>query len=629
MECKLLVLRVLVTPVHINCRFRWVDCQLGYLRRCFPGRIRRALEELPETLDETYDRALKDIDEASWELANRLFQVVAVAARPLRVDELAQFLGFDFAVGPIPKFCAGWLLEDPIDAVLSATSSLLSIVDVHGSPVVQFSHFSVKEFLTSPRLAKANDDILHRYHISIPYAHTLAVQACLGILLHLDKNITIGDLERFPLTEYAAEHWVDHARFEDVSRTVEDGIKRLFDPNKYHFSVWLWIHDLENRYWRREKRGERPSDPRGTPLHYAALCGLDAVVKFLIIEHSQYLDTRCFDHKSTALHLASRWGHVEVIRVLLENGADGDSRNNYDSTALHLASSGGHAEAVRLLLEHGVNPTLEDHQNFQALHSAYRGGHSKVARVFLEFGHVTGFGENNINKWPPLNRALFEGNIEVACDLLERGAELPVEAQDQLTPLQAASLGGHTEAIRVLLEHGLVMTAQNNHEWPPLHLAAIAGHAEVIRILLEHGVDANTRRMDGWTSLHMASFGGHVGVARILLQHGVDYTARTNDGSSSMGLASFGGHVEIVHLLLERGADAESRDDDGMTPLHCAAANGHVEIVCFLLELGVDVTAQDNDGNTASRYASEFGHREVSRVLLEHIPHAVVRKNHG
>ena len=220
MACKLLVLRGLMSFVHTGCRFRWVDCQLGYLRRCFPGRIRRALEALPETLDETYDRALKDIDEASWELAHRLLQVVAVAARPLRVEELAQFLGFDFAAGPIPKFCAGWLLEDPVYAVLSATSSLLAIVDAHGSLVVQFSHFSVKEFLTSSRLAKSNDNILHRYHISITNAHTLAAQACLGMLLHLDKNITRDDLERFPLAEYAAEHWVGHARFEDVSRTV-------------------------------------------------------------------------------------------------------------------------------------------------------------------------------------------------------------------------------------------------------------------------------------------------------------------------------------------------------------------------------------------------------------------------
>ena len=618
-----------MTPFHINCRFRWVDCQLGYLRRCFPGRIRRALEELPETLDETYDRALKHIDEASWEFARCLLHVVAVAARPLRVEELAQFLGFDFGTGPIPEFCASWLLEDPVDAVLSATSCLLAVVDINGSPVVQFSHFSVKEFLASPRLAKANDDILQRYHISITYAHTLAAQACLSILLHLDKNITRGDLERFPLAEYAAEHWVNHARFEDVSRTLGDGMKRLFDPNTYHFSVWVWIHDLEDRYWCREKRGERPSDPRGTPLHYAALCGLDVVVKFLIIEHSQDLDTQCFDHKSTALHLAASKGHVEVIRVLLDNGASADAQNLYESTPLHMASTGRHVEAVRLLLEREANTTPMDYRDAEGIDLVHQGGHSKVPRVFLEFGHGLGSLGNHINKWSPLNRALYEGNVELTCDLLERGADLTVQAEDEWSPLQAASIGGHTEAIGVLLGHGVDMTARNNYGWPPMNLASLAGYVEVVRMLLEHGADAATRGTNGWTSLHLASFGGHVGIVRILLQHGMDSTTQSDNGLTSLHMASIGGSVEVARLLLERGADAEARGTFGVTPLHCAAMRGHPEVMCLLLERGVDVTAQTTNGHTPLNYATNWGHVEVSRVLLEHSPDAVVRENHG
>jgi hypothetical protein len=191
-----------------------------------------ALDELPETLDETYERTLRDLDEAKLELAHRLLLCITVASRPLRVEGLADFLGFDFAAGPIPGFYDGWLLEDPIDVVLSTTSSLLAIVDVDGSPAIQFSHFSVKESLTSSRLAKANDIIPHRYHISMTPAHTLAAQACLGMLLHLDKHITRNDLEKLPLAEYAAEHWVDHAQFEDVSPKVEGGMTQLFDPRR-------------------------------------------------------------------------------------------------------------------------------------------------------------------------------------------------------------------------------------------------------------------------------------------------------------------------------------------------------------------------------------------------------------
>ena len=81
-------------------------CQLVYLCGCHPGRIRHALVELPKTLDATYERTLQGIKEADWELAHRLFQCVTVASRPFRVEELAEFLAFDFSAGPIPRIGA-------------------------------------------------------------------------------------------------------------------------------------------------------------------------------------------------------------------------------------------------------------------------------------------------------------------------------------------------------------------------------------------------------------------------------------------------------------------------------------------------------------------------------------------
>ena len=185
----------------------------------FPSDILHALAELPETLDETYERTLRGINKADWKIAHRMFQFVSVASRPLHVKELADLLAFDFETKSIPKFNEDWCLDDPAVAILPTCSTLLAIVNHQGSPVVQFSHFSVKEFLTSTRLSKSIDSI-SRYHVSMTPAHTLVAQACLGILLHLDKDDTRGSLEGLPLFEYAAEHWVDHARFEDVSRSL-------------------------------------------------------------------------------------------------------------------------------------------------------------------------------------------------------------------------------------------------------------------------------------------------------------------------------------------------------------------------------------------------------------------------
>jgi len=299
---------------------------------------------------------LRDIHKENWEFAHRLFQCVAVAVRPLRVEELADILSFDFETEPIPKFHEDWRFEDPIDAVLSTTSSLLAIVDDYGyyyddnlgSRVIQFSHFSVKEFLTSARLAETNDIICRRYHIPMTPAHTFVAQSCLGLLLHLDNNVVTRDsLGEYPFSKYVAKHWFVHARFEGVSGYVEDGMKRLFDPSKAHLATWVWIYDPVLPPW---EQG-RPLRLRGSPLHYAAVCGLYSIVKFLVIQHSQDLNSRCFEEALAPLHLASREGYEDIARFLLEHGADATAQTKHGTTPLHDASGRGSQEVTRLLLK--------------------------------------------------------------------------------------------------------------------------------------------------------------------------------------------------------------------------------------------------------------------------------------
>ena len=177
-----------------------MECQADFICRCIPAYLQYALADLPET----YQPTLRKINEVHWEFAHRLFQFVAVASRPLRVKELADLLAFDFKAGPIPKFHEGWRLVDPVDAVLSTCSSLLDHRGLENITVkvIQFSHFSVRELLTSTRLAEASDIIPRRYHVSMMLAHTLAAQACLGLLLHLDKDVVTRDsLEKWPLAE--------------------------------------------------------------------------------------------------------------------------------------------------------------------------------------------------------------------------------------------------------------------------------------------------------------------------------------------------------------------------------------------------------------------------------------------
>ena len=470
---------------------------------------------LPDTLDETYARTLEDIGDRNWERAHRLFQCVSVAARPLHVEELADILAFDFEVDSTPTFRAERRSEDPVHTVLSTCSSLLAVVDVDDSRVVQFAHFSVKEYLTSKRLVKAKD-IISRFHVSMSPAHTIIAQACLGILLQLDENITKESLKDFPLARYAAEHWVDHARFEKVSSKVQDGMKRLFEPSKYHLSVWVWIYDPEDP-WRRSRRSGRPAVARATPLHYAAVCNMHCIPPLLIAEHSQDVNALAFDRDETPLHVSSRLGHVEITRVLLEHGADREARDKNGWSPLERASDGGHAELVQVLLEYGAHANARDAKKRTPLYLASNWGKPAVVRA-----------------------------------LLEHGADVEARSNDYQTPLHRAK---KEEVVRLLLEHGADANALDIKNRTPLHRLSEAGRACAARVL-EYGVDANARDVNNATPLHLASSPEY------------DWY-RYGDGE----------YLDVVRLLLQYSSDIHARDDEGQTPFMRATANGYHQIM--------------------------------------------------
>jgi hypothetical protein len=219
-------------------RFRWVFCQLEVLRHCFPSNLRHILEELPKSLDDTYKRILKEINNANWTHAYRLLQCLIVASRPLRVEELAEMLAFDLSTGGIPKLNVDWRWENQEEAVMSACSSLVSIIIKDGSRIVQFSHFSVKEFLTSDCLASCAEA---RFYIPIVPSHAILAQACLGVLLCLDNCTDKNSVKKIPLYQYAAKYWIWHVQVGNVELEIKDTMDYFFDMDKLHYSAWVRI----------------------------------------------------------------------------------------------------------------------------------------------------------------------------------------------------------------------------------------------------------------------------------------------------------------------------------------------------------------------------------------------------
>jgi hypothetical protein len=446
-------------------RFRWVFCQLEMLQNCLPQNVRRVLQELPTSLDETYERMLRDILKANPDQAYRLLQCLTVATRPLRVNELAEILAlnFDDAKDGIPALNKDWRWDDEQQCVLATCSSLIVVVELDDFPgtthVVQFAHFSVKEFLTSDRLADIKADV-SRFHIHLEPAHTVVAQACLAILLHSDHDDGVKSIS--PLSDYAARHWVDHAHFGNVSLRIEFGMRRLFDPAKPHFTAWLNSYNLDHEWTSfvrddssslRSRRRPKPKftslgeDDAPLCLYYAALCGVRDLIKYLIIKYPQHLNAKVGLNKSP-LAAASYRRHFQIADLLHQHGAvlpiGGNGR-----TLLHAASKDGLVDVTQWLLI-GADANAQDDSHRTSLHEASKNGHVGIVRL-----------------------------------LIEHGVDVHARDQSQSTPLHLASSSWwNADTMQLLIKHGANVHARDQSQSTPLHLASSRRNAETAQLLI-------------------------------------------------------------------------------------------------------------------------------------------------
>ena len=445
---------------------------------------------MPDTLDETYERILRGINKDQKEDARRLLQCLTVAARPLFVEELAELLAFDFQAMDergMPTLREDWRWNDQEQAVLSTCSSLIAIVRTGHSRVVQFSHFSVKEYLTSPRLAQSRGDV-SRFYVDLNAAHTILAQACLSTLLQLDEHTGNDGSKGFPLAEYAAQHWVEHAQFENVSSRVRGGMEDLFDSSKPHFAAWLRIHDMDERW---DDFASSSRDSFGSPLYYAAFCGFYDLAEHLIMKHPEQvngegglvlapLPAALSKRQFRVADLLSKYGavvdvldremwtplyvatgilqSVDIVRWFLKHGANARAQNVVCRTSLHRAAYSTNLGAVQLLLEHNPDIGLRDNYGDTPLHlildligHSPEGNAVEIVRRLLEYGADPNLCPRSGST--PLHKASSGGSLEVARLLLSHGANVDEQDDDGLTPFQVAR---SDELRKLLLEHGAV-----------------------------------------------------------------------------------------------------------------------------------------------------------------------------
>ncbi|XP_077297906.1 uncharacterized protein LOC143919454 [Arctopsyche grandis] len=335
------------------------------------------------------------------------------------------------------------------------------------------------------------------------------------------------------------------------------------------------------------------------------------VVKYLI-------DCKiCVNQRSirgqTPLHFAFERGNIEVINVLLENGADEQLRSNDGKTLLHFVSS--YTETSKILLEKGFDPNEPDKYGDTPFMIAVRWRKHDLIELMLDYGA----NPNIRNKKG--NTSLFDivehGDIETLKVFLDR-ADLNMTNIDGETALCRSIVVRKPEMFNLLLEHGADPTITNKHKNTVIHTIVEFNEVERFKSILNKGVNLNICDVDGFSLLHYAVKNVNIEIFQLLLDENVDLNIPNNHGETPIFYAIRCCNYKAVELLLERGADTNMVNKNGDTFLHYAVATNEVSLFESILKQCKNFALVRNQKNeTVLHWAAKSGNHQMLELILK------------
>jgi len=368
----------------------------------------------------------------------------------------------------------------------------------------------------------------------------------------------------------------------------------------------------------------------------------------------------------------------DIVKLLIEAGADINQQLASGSTPLALAVSHNHLAQVKLLMAAGADPNIENNDGWHPLNRAVIENKPEVVKALLAGGADVNLAKRN--GWAPLHWTVniakeqqHDGSV-LAQLLIDAGANVNARTKTGNTPTKLAAannrldelnilLGANADAntanvagwtplfsavdqnniamVRALIKGGADVNQAGRFDWVPIHVA-VKNHesqnfdgSELIKLLIKAGADVNRANKHGDTPVNLAISNNRLSELNVLLMNNADVNIANNDGWTALINAVSRNNIVGVQRLIKAGADVNIANNNGWTALH-STVNGHEnqtfdgsELMTLLIKSGANINSQTNAGDTAVSLAAVNNRLDELTVLLAQNPDINKADNNG
>ena len=369
----------------------------------------------------------------------------------------------------------------------------------------------------------------------------------------------------------------------------------------------------------------------------------------ILVENGFDLESRIkadrSDYDYTPLMIAVYKEDYDMVKYLLDKGANPNTANNEKKTALMIANDDGNFDISKLLIQQGANINAQDEDGYTTLMNAALIGDYEMVKFLLENGANINTKDNDGNTVLYYNirydhygkEEMLENAKKIFNLLIKYGADVNTKDNDGASLLDksyrtSTALAQNREMFKVLVENSFDLESRidggedypTGYDYTPLMIAAAINDYDMVKFLVEKGADVNAKTHFEYSSVetplllsldyeHIESrYDENSSVAEYLINNGANINVTNEDGETPLMYASKVHNIKVIELLIQKGADINVFDNYGNTALIYGVNN--LETVKLLVENGADVNFYKG-GSTALISACEYSHERNIDVI--------------